>query len=411
VRRLLGAVALLLLATVACSQGDGGDAAPTGGGATEARFIRVGTTTKEQFTDDQFEQLTEDYAVVLFTKFHMGWDVEGHHEAARRLKAMEPDLIVLPYFSTKYWFRPAEWGTEPDTDWYLRDRNGDIVQKQREGEDQDIGVWLDLSDPDYREWALETMEEWLTAAPYDGMSFDSADPIGDYPEKQVSEWAALLGSEHVREYNEGIEDLLRRTQELVHPGGITLYNGIAPNEIRGPDRDLAQLEVADGALNERFCLDRNGNRVALADDLAIMADHPDEQFYMRTNAPPDLDGEDRERAARFCRAVFLLGWDPGRTFFQFASDYTERQLEDDLPDLQVDFGVPEGPATITGRRGTRSFTRGAVLVNMGKAEVTMASPISGRVVRGGDLHEEVLAGDEVSVPAESAILLSTAGGS
>ena len=189
--------------------------APAGAAAyapqSERRFVRVGATGGRQFTDDELGILADNFDVVLFTKFHGGYDISAQHEAARRLVALKPGIEVYPYFSTKYWFDQNKWGDATiDPAWFLRDNEGEVVNRDRRRDrdtPEDI-TYVDLANPEYRAWALDVFRSWLEAAPYAGISFDAAEPIGDYGEKDVVRWDRLLGPERVAAYNAGLRDLL-----------------------------------------------------------------------------------------------------------------------------------------------------------------------------------------------------------
>ncbi len=399
---------LVLILVVAAVVASRVDLSPDGEVATalafDRRFIRVGTDDGEPLSDDEVDELATHYGYVLFSKAHAGWNIEAHHADARRIKAANPDVRVLPYFSTKYWFDENEWGVEIDPDWLLRDNDGQLIPKTRGGEEQEGGRYADLANPDFRAWALEVLASWLEAAPYDGLSFDAADPIGDHDPEEIERWTRLLGPDRIDAYNAGIRDLLSRAGELIGPGQEVLYNGFAPIPIRGPGRDLDLLEITDGALDERFCLDRKGNSSFIDEDLALMRDTVDDKLFLRTVLPARLSDGERDRLARFCVGSFLLGWVPGRTFFQLAEDYTTKQLARDHPDVEVDVGDPTGPAEGKTVR-TRAYSKGMVAVNLGDEPATFTVPAAMSVVEGGRTAAALDAGAEVTIPAYDALLL------
>ena len=371
----------------------------------QRRFIRIGETTGAQFSPGALKYLADNFGVVLFAKFHGNWVIDAQHEAATKLKALRPELAVFPYFSMKYWFDTNRWGTEPDPAWLLRDTDGRLVKKQRGGEDQDEGTYVDLANPEYRNWALGVLRSWLVAAPYSGISFDAADPIGDYPDKQVREWASRIGAEKVKAYNSGLRDLLRRANELAGPDRAIVFNGFSQNPIRGPHRDLDLLEFSDGALDERFCLDRQGDPVDIRTDLELLERHSGSLMMVRTNVPREFSAPERAEAARFCTAAFLLGWEPGRSFFQFATSYNSSQLEADDVDQRVDLGAPTGDATWTGEVGVRKFAAGAVAVNLGDSVERVRAPVAGSIVERGETVRTVADGETVELAAGTAIIV------
>jgi hypothetical protein len=406
---LAAAISLLLVAVAGCQMT--GDQAPKGVAEfppqPHRRFIRAGSTGGAQFTQEEFRFLARNFDYVLLAKFHGGFDIQAQHEAAHRLKELNPSMRVFPYFSTKYWFEENKWDQTFDPAWYLRDNNGNIVYRARNNDKDDPkGVaYVDLANPEYRTWALNTLRSWLDVAPYAGISFDAAEPIGDYGQ-DVAQWERLLGRGRIEEYNAGMRALLAGAQRLVGPDREVIFNGIAPNPLRGPDRNLDLLDVADGALNERFCLDVQGGVHALGDDLALMQRYHDRRLFLRTNYPDQkLRPNDRERYGRFCLGSFLLGWRPGLTYYQFGDDYTADQLRRDIPDMNVPIGTPAGPYQHNGDVLSRPFTNGAVYVNVGDqpAQVALSRPLIS--VDAGQVVAQLEAGDTITVPPLDAVFL------
>ncbi len=377
-----------------------GQAGPAYAPQTDRRFIRVGTNTGQQFTDDQFRTLAENFGVVLFAKFHGGYDITKQHEAATRLMAMKPDMKVYPYFSTKYWFDQNKWnGATINPAWFLRDNQGNIVGRDRKKDRKSkTGTTLvDLANPEYRKWALGVMKSWLDAAPYAGISFDAAEPIGDYGDKDVARYAKLLGPERVKAYNDGMRQLLADADKLVGPGRSVVFNGIAPSQPRGPERNLDLLQVTNGALDERFCLDVKGQVRGIDADLSLLGQFPDKQLYMRTNYLDSFSAAERDRYLRLCLGSFLMGWEPGHSAFQFGGDYTADQLATDPPDMSVNLGTPTGAYRRKGTLLERGFANGVVYVNPGTSpqQVVLDGPLT--EVRGGKVVATRPAGESVTV--------------
>jgi hypothetical protein len=401
-RSIATVIVLLLLAAglrVVTDHEPGGDVS---GAVPERRFIRIGASTRS-FSDEQIEELVARYDYVMFTKFHVDFDIQAQHADARRLVAADPDVKVLPYFSTRYWFEQNQWGVDIDPDWLLRDEEGNLVPKVRAGEEDEGASYVDLANPDYRDWALDVMASWLEAAPYAGISFDAAGPIGDHDPRDIERWQELLGKRRVDEYNAGLRDLISRANALVGPTREVVYNGIAPSRYRGPGRDLDLLSVSDGALDERFCVDGKGVPAGIQADLDLMAITTDKRLFLRTSVPASVSDDDRDRIVRLCNAAFLLGWVPGRSYFQLGSSYTTAQLPGE-PELDVDLGDPAGPAEGDEVR-TRRFEHGMVVVNLSDRPTIVRMPVALDTVDGGRRTGAHGRGEEISVPALDAVLL------
>jgi len=386
-----------------------GEAGPAYAPQPDRRFIRVGTNTGQQFTDGEYQTLADNFGVVLFTKFHAGWDVTKQHEAARRLVGMKPGIKAYPYFSTKYWFDQNRWdGAKPNDAWFLRDNQGKLVGRDRKKDRAGNGgvTLVDLANPEYRTWALGVMKTWLDAAPYAGISFDAAEPIGDYGDKDIARYAKTLGPERVKAYNDGMHQLLADAKKLVGPGRSVVFNGIAPSQPRGPERNLDFLQSADGALDERFCLDVHGDVRGIDADLTLLGQHQDKQLFMRTNYLDSFPAADRDRLQRLCLGAFLMGWEPGHSAYQFGGDYTADQLGKNPPDIAVNLGAPSGAYIHKGALLEREFANGVVYVNPGTSPQRVALDAPLTEVRGGKVVATRRAGDTVTVaPGDAAYLV------
>jgi len=324
------------------------------------RSITVGSEGP-QFTDDQFRSIAADYGVVVLTKFHGNWDIAMAHAAARRLKELNPNIKVYGYISTKFWFDRNNWGVDINPDWFLHDQSGALIPKVDNGTGQTDARYVDVSNPDYRTWVLDVAKSWMGAAPYDGVRFDAADPIGDYGQHEINWWNTLLTPEKKAAYNAGINDLLTRANDLLPS---VLYNGFSPSDIRGPDRDLFMLDFTDGAMNEQFCTNPAGVTYDPAADIAIMAKYPTKSLQERAGVDASLIGlPSTNLLARFCLGVFDMGWQPGSTHFNFGAGYGLDQLGQQPTEVNLNLGNPAGAYVQSGAILSRRFQHGTVYVN------------------------------------------------
>lgn len=339
----------------------------------ERRYITIGTNDDRQFSDAELAQLAQDYSVVVFAKFHGGWDIDLHHEATRRLKEINPDIKVFAYMSTKYWFNGNDWGAEIDPDWFLRDDEGNqiaVTKAANNPESKERGFYVDVSNPDYRAWLLGVARSWLAAAPYDGIRFDAADYIGDYGEHNVAFWDGRLSPAKLQAYNEGIDTLLRTFREELAPGQI-FFNGISPSPTRGEDRGLSTLAFTDGAMDELFC----GTEGDVVADIEIMQLYSDRSLQMHMPADPDdLDADTLHQRERYCVGSFLIGWQPGSTHFSMGKGYSVDQLSEQPADIDLDLGAPLGTYRQDGDLLLRTFANGMVYVNVGTEPVQFTLP-------------------------------------
>jgi hypothetical protein len=373
----------------------------------ERGFIWVGENESDQFTDAQLEQLATGYDIVVLAKFHAHYDIAAHHEAARRLVAMRPDIRVFPYFSMRYWFEKNQWGETIRPEWLLRDATGELVEREGgDSEDRGRATFVDLANPAYRAWALRVMASWLKEAPYAGIAFDATAPLGEGDSKSVAEWEDRLGPERVKAYDSGLRELLASAKALVGAQRTIIYNGIAPNpRVRGADRNIGLLDIADAALDERFCLDVDGESNALDDDIHLLSNQPDGELLMRTAIPSSTTAEEAANLEAFCVGAFLAGWQPGRSYFQAGRDYTTAQLDAAAPDLSVNLGQPLGPYLRRGDLVQRPFEHGVVVVNLGSSPVSVTVNEAVTEVGGGRVIGQHPRGEELVVGGTTAVFL------
>lgn len=384
------------------TQGTGPEAASVPGRS----YITIGTNEARQFTDAEYRMIASGYDVVVFTKGHAGWDVTLHHEATRRLKELNPDVRVYAYISTKFWFDRNDWGVEIDPSWFLRDRNGELIPKIDDGGERDTARYVDLADPAYRAWVLGVAQSWMRAAPYDGVRFDAADPVGDYGKHEIARWSKWLEPDRIAAYNDGIVDLLRSADRVLPS---VLFNGISPSDIRGPDRGLSMLSYTDGAMNESFCITTHGELHDVVEDIAIMHRFPTKSLQLRARYDPaEVAGEDLRRLQRLCVGSFLMGWQPGATYFNMGTNYGVDQLSQQPPELALDLGLPTGPAVQEGHLLQREYARGVVYVNLSLGATTVTVPAG--MVRAADDGMHAVTGTTEKIGAQDgAFFLSRSG--
>jgi hypothetical protein len=378
------------------------------GTAPERRYITIGTNDGEQFSDDEYRQIADNYDVVVFAKFHAGWDVQLHHEAARKLKELAPDIDVYAYMSTKYWFDASRWGVEPDTDWFLRDKNGDPIPVTQAGHDptsKKIGYYVDVSNPAYRDWVLDVAADWMDTAPYTGVRFDAADPIGDYGDTDVKFWSERLTPQQIDAYNAGITKLLEGFRDRF-PTRKLLFNGISPSPIRGPERGVDMLAITDGAMDESFCIDGAGELRDVLPDIDVMQNYADKSLQLRASTNPDKVPASRlPQYQRYCVGSFLMGWQPGSTYLNMGFGYSTGQLDTQPAEIRLRLGEPTGQHDQDGDLLARHFDNGVVYVNIGDSGVDVTLPGPMRPANGGRVGDVVEGA--YNVPAHDAAFLLT----
>ena len=201
-----------------------------------------------------------------------GYDVHQQVVQAKKLNALDPHVQTIFYFNTKHVLRESLYpkylhGFDPAT-MALHDANGRPVRSIRPG-------WI-------RKGPATT---WMRARRR-GTSITCV--------RRPGCWRGTL-----RRYRDG-QPAPARTRHRPHrrgspeqcthhsleprpaaparqvrarfPGKTVLYNGISQTVPGQIDRDLGPLDVANGALNEEFCLERGSPNVPhIRNDLALMA--------------------------------------------------------------------------------------------------------------------------------------------
>ncbi len=346
----------------------------------DRRSITIGLQNR-QLRDTEVSTIATNYSVVVFTKFHANWDATLVQADTRRLKALNPNLKVYGYISTKFWFDANNWGLTINPAWFLTDQTGALIPKVDDGTGRTDARYIDVSNPDYRTWILNVATTWMGAAPFDGIRFDAADPIADYGQHDIATWNSLLTPDKITAYNNGITDLLTRANSLLPS---VLYNGISPSDIRGPGRDLFQLDFTDGAMNEHFCINGDGSRADLLADVTIMQQYPTKSLQERAGVDPTVIGlPSTNLLARMCLGVFLMGWQPGSTHFNFGAGYDNLQLTQQPAEVNLTLGNPISAMVQSGAMLDRRFEHGTAVVNTGTVDATVTMPTSSVEFRDG----------------------------
>lgn len=118
----------------------------------------------------------------------------------------------------------------------------------------------------------------------------------------------------------------------------------------------------------------------------------------------NLDEAERRRLERLCVGSFLLGWQPGSTFFNMGSGYGTEQLSQQPPDIDLALGAPVEamPLRHDGDALSRRFEDGAVYVNLGSQPVKIDLPMP--MVQTDGVRPGATVDGTVTVPAQDAVL-------
>ena len=392
-------------------------------------------------SDKAIDALAQNAGIQIMTKFANGFDISAHFEDARRLaaaaKAANNPIQIYEYFSASFWFTANEsgWGKYADgfdNAWLLHDVNGQPIPfygmgHRADGVSAPIGYLLDLSNPDFRAWAEKTIVSWMQAAPYAGIIFDSANPLlsgtsrasigaGDMMNFEQllcgSVGFTQLPCQKMDSWNQGLTTLISQTTATLHTmGRHVIYNGIAPSPLRGPTRNIGLLASADATTNESFCLTA-GTRPPyraefqpLTDDLTLMKKIAGE--HKKVIEVTNYQSQDNRSYGDYCLAGFLMGWQPGSSYYVFHAGYSD-PLGRGYPEVgeaNLQLGDPTGAFRADGSTFSREFDNGFVAMNTGARATTVRAPFAGQRFADGVPKGAVQAGQSIRLAAHETLYL------
>ncbi len=427
-------------------------------------FILIGNSTG-QFSDAQIKNIAKNYSILNIAKFHAGYDSAQQQEDVRKIKGISPKIKTNVYYSASLVFLLNDadkfkkyYGRERSDfkdEWLLRDdrdnnplTTGDIIYLGDANT-----AFADLSNDEYHEWVKGVIGDWKKKAPYDGVFFDNARPLGKYGAIPATStisgwninWNKLISPTKVSAYNDGLNALFKDAK----PFGDVIYNGIGRRTFMtkyatGNERNTTILDYSDGTVNEGFCLwradmDGSGGRKdyilwtqeEMIEDINMMIKQSGErrktilqkvnQIGVALYDQNDQKGDpvvpvminEEAQVKRYCFGSFLLGHQPGLTFFKHGPDYQERELKSDPAEVSLDFGNPVGKYAMDGVKTSmykREFEKGIVYVNMSNAAITVIAPYPVVLINGGVDGSSYQQGDSVIIPAKDAWFFRKGGG-
>jgi hypothetical protein len=397
---------------------------------------------KEQFSQSELQFMANNYHFITISKdyansaYPVTSGLVGYSPAAdaaaKSLVAANPTVKVLPYYNIKFrYLSPNLEYDQPqfNPDWYLKDqRTGKPIPFVQQGSAKAspavVGYYVDLSNPDYRKFAENIIVSWMNAAPYGGIALDSADPIGvGTNTAQNNTWVRLIGESKINTWNQGLSQFLIELKTDLGTK-LVMYNGFSPSQQR-VNRNLDNLQYADGAFNEDFCLVKaNGapqlqSESTMLQDFSIMQTNSTKVLMEQVNYPAGIDDVTKSRLGRYCYGAFLLGEHPGYDFFKFAlrgygdnASPSNGNLEDYIQsnplELSINFGLPKEQFVLQGDVGYRAFENGYVYVNLSPTNpesITLPTVLT--LMNGDVAGTEYQQGSSYTIPPQDAAFFST----
>ncbi len=351
--------------------------------------------SKGQFTDAEYNDLASHYQIVIINKQHDNNDNTALYAATKELKRRNPNLKVYMYYMTHYWSQSTKssWvekdpfydpytnlanqfdSTRTDS-WILHDNSGNPIKQSN-----DNNYFMDLANPDYRAWVLAQLKHRFEQAPFDGILFDNGtDIVQGFNNKN---WLTLLGQPRIDAYNQGTK-AMHTAAMAAFPDKTIVFNGIRANTTKNdidlnPGRSLYKLDYMQGATDEGFCLGlHSGLNADIPADIGIMQKYSNKKLLLHSNFfPSETPSLDPIKTGRYCLGAFLMGWQPGSSYWQYAvgeNAYITDAIQYNLPEEHLNLGNPVGQAQASGQLYQRGFTNGRVYVNLGGSPQTFSLP-------------------------------------
>lgn len=380
---------------------------------SNSNFIWVSSPGR-RFTGGERNFLAGEYNLVVIGNAHGNWDFPSYNAEAVSLKSLNPGLEVYPYYNTTYRFDKTNYGDDTfKNEWLLKDiHTNQPIPKETSGDGKNF--YLDLTNIQYRQWAVNMIKDWVSSAPYAGIALDQFDPIGG------ADLEAKIGNAKIDDWNGGLQAFLDELRSEIGSKKI-IYNGV--KDYASGDRNLRYFNSADLALDENFCYNRKSgslsSKAKLLEDIKMMIDNGrnNKGFLLKTNYfprdPGDVPPPPRElkKIARYCLATFMMGNKSGLTYFKFGPGYRTDlgEINDNALESGLNFGKPSGGYQTDGKSLKRKFDNGWIFINFESSPETVRVPERLIYANGGVEGHIYSAGDELVLrPHDAAYLLKSA---
>lgn len=293
-----------------------------------------------EFTQNDLLRLSTRYNTIIIGKFHQKFNRQAQNKTARDLKAINPHVKILPYWSATRYFPADSKGAHTfDSRCILTDIHWQNFPHKNRISWSIISYELDLSQKHCVDWSISNAVRLWNRSFYDWVFLDTANPIAVVENSSDFRWRVdwidRLGQEKIDAYNSWLVVLVSEINRKLSSEKEIIYNGIAPKKWRF-ERNIGLLEFADGVKNESFCYD--GFRAIsesyrwlqsleiINEDLNFLNNYGDsKRFLYTTNIPASLSYDDSRRVIDYCTAVFAL-WDPKNWNAQHNLGYNYKKI-------------------------------------------------------------------------------------
>ncbi len=369
-----------------------------------------------QFTEKEFSELAM-YDIVIIEATHGGdgsltsrGNIQAWHDAAKKLKQLNPKIKIFSYFNVSI-IRPYmdqqyfDGGFKDE--WYLRSSSGEKVIYNG----KPLIHYVDLTNPQFRTWAIRWISSWYALAPYDGVAFDTAVPLTNNATiNEISTHKAEL-------WNQGMIDFLSEAKKSFSDKTF-FVNGI---NYPSPDYNLGtytMLKSNDMIFNERFCIGyeektpKNPSEIHSDIDLTIRLMDMGLVVLNKTNY---RNWEDPSKnygnllLSRFCYAASLMAYRQNRSFYKFGIGYfinkDGSELNQKIPEMDLALGQPLADKYTEPKFLVlmREFINGVVYLNVSGVDMTIELPYNLIQMNGSIMGEKYPANTSITIPRRTAL--------
>lgn len=398
------------------------------------------------FNDSQINAIAKNVSYFTISKNEGDGDLASQFEDARRIvaaaKTYGNPIKVFAYYGATYFFDQnfphngsRGWGSYLKTfktDWYMKDAGGNAIKLYGDhGTGEARAHMLDLSNSEYRNWAVSTLLDWMKQAPFAGVSFDNSVLLtGTDSSPRITggaSWNDFLcgrgapvdaagNCARMAAWNAGLIAFMTQIRSAMKARGKeVMYNGIAPGPAHGRDRNLRLLPVVGAATDESFCYNAgkggggDATLTPMLNDIKLMRSEATagHKLFMFTNHRHQAR---KQALASYCLAGFLMGWQPGYNYFVYHAYYTDK-LADGYPEIaeqNLNLGLPTSQFVQHDNVLTRTFQNGFVAVNIGNSPGSIGLPSDLVEFRNGTKVGAFAKGTTTVVPSQSGRFFLTA---
>jgi hypothetical protein len=297
------------------------------------------------------------------------------------MKAANPDLVLLVYLNGA--MAQAGEGSAFPNSWYLRDRAGNKVKSRGWG-----NYLMNPADPGWQQAVADRCRSYLEQSGYDGCFLDvlGTAPLSKSYVTSLPVNPATGELWHRAAWLRATTKVAQLASDAIAPAPV-YGNGLANGSLYfgGSAPSSTILSGLDGGMAESFIRDAYSPAGSFrpttqwVQDVRLLRDVASRGDAGLTITKVWSRATDRQTNAvqRYALATFLLGYNPGLSFYSFRDDHG---LTSWRPAWGRRIGTPTGGYEKIGDSYVREFTGGVVVVNPTGSKTRV--PLGGTYRRG-----------------------------